>query len=64
VASGKAELWIEPHAKPWDLAPLKVILEEAGAVFRNLDGGSTIYGGSCVAYVSGLGSAVKELNAP
>jgi fructose-1,6-bisphosphatase/inositol monophosphatase family enzyme len=61
VASGRAEVWIEPHAKAWDLAPLKVILEEAGAVFRNLAGGSTIYGGSGVAYVPKLEPAVKEL---
>jgi histidinol-phosphatase len=61
VASGKAEVWIEPHAKAWDLAPLKIILEEAGAVFRNLDGGSSIYGGSCVAYVPKLEPAVQEL---
>lgn len=61
VASGKAEVWIEPHAKAWDLAPLKIILEEAGAVFRNLDGGSSIYGGSCVAYVPGLRPAIDSL---
>jgi histidinol phosphatase-like enzyme (inositol monophosphatase family) len=61
VASGRAEVWIEPHAKAWDLAPLKVILEEAGAIFRNLDGGSSIYGGNCVAYVPKLEPAVREL---
>ena len=61
VASGKAEVWIEPHAKAWDLAPLKVILEEAGAVFRNLDGGSSIYGGNCVAHVPKLEGAVSAL---
>jgi histidinol phosphatase-like enzyme (inositol monophosphatase family) len=61
VASGRAEVWIEPHAKAWDLAPLKIILEEAGAVFHNLDGRSSIYGGNCVAYVPGLEGAVKEL---
>src|SRR4051794_29544303 len=30
VASGKAEFWLEPVAAAWDLAPLKVIIEEAG----------------------------------
>jgi histidinol phosphatase-like enzyme (inositol monophosphatase family) len=61
VASGKAEIWIEPHAKAWDLAPLKVILEEAGARFLNFDGGSSIYGGNCVACVPALEPAVREL---
>ena len=64
VASGRAEVWIEPHAKAWDLAPLKIILEEAGAIFRNLDGGSSIYGGNCVAYVPKLEDAVNALITP
>lgn len=48
VASGRAEAWIEPRCKAWDLAPHKVITEEAGGVFRNFDGGSSIYGGNCI----------------
>ena len=49
VAAGQAEIWIEPSASPWDFAPLKVILEEAGARYLNLDGGSSIYAGNCIA---------------
>jgi histidinol phosphatase-like enzyme (inositol monophosphatase family) len=48
VASGHAEAWIELQAKPWDLAPFKVIAEEAGARFFNFDGGSSIHGGNAV----------------
>ena len=48
VASGQAEIWIEPNASPWDFAPLKVIVEEAGGRFLNFDGGSSIYAGNCV----------------
>ena len=51
VASGHAELWIEMHAKEWDLAPLKIIAEESGARFMNFDGGSSIYGGNGVIFV-------------
>ncbi len=29
VALGKADVWIEPNAKPWDFAPLKILVEEA-----------------------------------
>ena len=48
VAGGRAEAWIEPSAKPWDLAPIKVIVEEAGGRFFNFDGGTSIYGGNCI----------------
>jgi histidinol-phosphatase len=60
IASGQADAWIEPTAAPWDLAPLKVIIEEAGGVFFNLDGRSTIYGGNCVACTPGLVGEMKR----
>jgi fructose-1,6-bisphosphatase/inositol monophosphatase family enzyme len=61
VASGQAEIWIEPCASPWDFAPLKVIVEEAGGVFMNFDGGSTIYAGNAVACVPGLAPEARRL---
>ncbi len=48
VASGKADVWLEPRGEAWDLAPPKIITEEAGGVFRNFDGASSIYAGNCV----------------
>lgn len=48
VAGGRAEAWLEPAGKPWDFAALKIIAEEAGAVFFDFDGRATIYGGNCV----------------
>lgn len=48
VASGRAEAWFEISAKAWDLAPLQVIAEEAGACFFNFDGGHSIHGGNAV----------------
>jgi histidinol phosphatase-like enzyme (inositol monophosphatase family) len=48
VASGRAEAWIELEAKAWDLAPLMIIAEEAGARFFNFDGGRSIHGGDAV----------------
>ena len=60
VASGRAEAWIEPQACEWDLAALKIIAEEAGAVFFNFDGGSNIYGGNCVICVPALAPVVRE----
>ena len=59
VAAGQAEVWIEPSASPWDFAPLKVILEEAGARFINIDGGSTIYAGNAIGCAPGLEHEVR-----
>jgi histidinol-phosphatase len=61
LASGHAELWLEAHAKEWDLAAVNLILEEAGARVRNFDGGNSIYGGNVIAYVPPLENAVKDL---
>lgn len=60
VASGRAEVWIEQAGAPWDLAPLKIIAEEAGARFFNFDGGSSIYGGNCVICVPALETMMRR----
>jgi histidinol-phosphatase len=60
VASGQAEVWIEPKASAWDFAPLKVILEEAGASFLNADGGSSIYAGNGIGCAPGLEQEVRR----
>jgi len=60
VASGQAEIWVEPSAAPWDFAPLKVILEEAGARYLNVDGGSTIYAGNAIGCAPGLEQEVRR----
>ncbi len=60
VASGRAEAWISLQAKAWDLAPLKIIGEEAGASFFNLDGKSSIYGGNCVLTIPALENEIRR----
>jgi histidinol-phosphatase len=60
VASGSAEAWIEQSAKPWDLAALKIISQEAGARFFNFDGGNSIYGGNCVICVPALETSMRR----
>ena len=49
VAAGQADVWIEPSAKPWDLCPMKVIIEEAGGKFFNFEGTDSIYAGNALA---------------
>jgi len=48
VFEGKAEAALEIGVMPWDLAPLKILAEEAGGRFSDLQGGDSIYTGSCL----------------
>lgn len=49
VSEGKAEIYLEVDLKPWDLAPCKLLVEEAGGRFTDFDGRPTIYSGSALA---------------
>jgi fructose-1,6-bisphosphatase/inositol monophosphatase family enzyme len=60
VASGRADAWIESQAKPWDLAPLKVIASEAGCATFDFEGNDTIYGGNYVICVPALAEEIKR----
>ena len=48
VAAGKAEIYAELDLKPWDLAPCKILVEEAGGRFTDFDGRPTIYSGTAL----------------
>jgi histidinol-phosphatase len=48
VIRGWSEAMLEMDVKPWDLAPLKILVEEAGGRLTDFSGTSTIYGGSAV----------------
>ena len=63
LASGRADVWIEAQAKPWDLAPLKIIAEEAGCVTFDFEGKDTIYGGNYVICVPALAEEIKRFTA-
>jgi histidinol phosphatase-like enzyme (inositol monophosphatase family) len=63
VATGRADAWIEAQAKPWDLAPLKIIAEEAGCVTFDFQGKDTIYGGNFVICVPPLADEIKRFTA-
>ena len=49
VLRGQAELMLEADVKPWDIAPIKVLIEEAGGRFTDLAGRPTIYSGTALA---------------
>ena len=49
VAEGSVDIVAEPEVKLWDLAPLDILVREAGGSFTNLDGSPGPHGGSAVA---------------
>jgi fructose-1,6-bisphosphatase/inositol monophosphatase family enzyme len=64
LAEGNADIWIEPSCKPWDLAPLKVICQEAGARFCSFSGEDTIYANNCLIFTPTLEEKVWQLIRP
>lgn len=44
VATGRAEVMLDPAMHPWDCAPLLPIVQEAGGHFANWQGEATIWG--------------------
>jgi histidinol-phosphatase len=49
VLEGWADVWIEAGVKPWDIAPAKILIEEAGGRFTNFKGGSSLEPGQAIA---------------
>jgi histidinol-phosphatase len=43
-----AEALYDPVVQPYDVAAIKICVEEAGGRFTDAEGNSTIYGGSAV----------------
>lgn len=48
VCRGQAEAMLETNVKPWDLAPLKILVEEAGGRFTDFTGEPNIYSGNAL----------------
>lgn len=46
VATGRAELMVDPIANPWDLAAVEVVIQEAGGRFTDWQGNATPFGGN------------------
>lgn len=49
VAEGAVDIAAEPEVSVWDLAPLDILVREAGGVFTSLDGAAGPHGGSAMA---------------
>jgi histidinol-phosphatase len=61
VATGRAEVMVDPVMSPWDIAALGPIVEEAGGVFTDLQGVATGLGTSAVATNAALAAEVRAL---
>ncbi|MBE9374750.1 histidinol-phosphatase [Saccharopolyspora sp. HNM0983] len=48
VAEGALDLAADPIVNAWDVAPLKIVVEEAGGRFTDLTGADTITGGNAL----------------
>lgn len=60
LAAGQIDIWLERKAEVWDLAPLQVIVEEAGGSFFALDGSARFDRGSGIACAPGLDDEVRR----
>jgi histidinol-phosphatase len=49
VLRGQAELMLEADLKPWDVAPFRILFEEAGGRLTDFAGRPTIYSGTVLA---------------
>jgi histidinol-phosphatase len=49
LAEGAVDIAAEPEVSVWDLAPLDILVREAGGAFTSLDGRAGPHGGSAVA---------------
>jgi histidinol phosphatase-like enzyme (inositol monophosphatase family) len=61
VATGRAEVMVDPRMSPWDSAALQPIITEAGGVFTDWAGAPTAFGGSAVATNGALAREVREI---
>ncbi|MDF3338632.1 histidinol-phosphatase [Mycolicibacterium septicum] len=60
VAEGAVDIACEPEVKLWDIAPLDILIREAGGTFTSIDGAPGPHGGSALATNGPLHAAVLD----
>ncbi len=60
LLKGEAEAWLEAGVQTWDVAPMQVMVREAGGVFTDIAGVDTIATGSACATNSALSEHVRS----
>jgi histidinol-phosphatase len=61
VATGRAEIMLDPIMNPWDCAALLPIAQEAGGTFTDWDGKASIYSGNSICTNGALFEQVMEI---
>ena len=61
VATGRAEVMLDSAIKPWDIAPMLPIIQEAGGQFSDWSGEPTIWGKDAVATNGQLHEPVLQI---
>ncbi len=64
VATGRAEIMIDPILNPWDAAPMIPIMKEAGGAWLDWNGEPSIYSGQGIAVNASLKDQVLEILKP
>ena len=60
VATGRAEVMVDPVLSPWDAAPLVPVIEEAGGVFTDWNGRAGFVGGGAIATNAALAEEARR----
>jgi histidinol phosphatase-like enzyme (inositol monophosphatase family) len=61
VATGRAEVMVDPRINAWDIACFLPIVEEAGGVFTDLRGAVTAFGGHSIATNAALAAESRRI---
>jgi histidinol phosphatase-like enzyme (inositol monophosphatase family) len=61
VATGRAEVMVDPALSPWDAAAVMAIVEAAGGVFTDWSGAPTAFGGDAIATNAALAEEARRL---
>ncbi len=61
VATGRAEVMVDPVLSVWDTAALMPIITEAGGVFTDWTGTPTCFGGEAIATNAALADTVRQM---
>jgi histidinol phosphatase-like enzyme (inositol monophosphatase family) len=61
VATGRAEVMVDPVMSAWDAAALMPVIVEAGGAFTDFSGAATAFGGNVVATNLGVAARAREL---
>ncbi len=64
VATGRAEVMVDPRLAPWDVAPVGIAIEEAGGVFTNWNGERDLLADGGIATNAALAGEVRSLLVP